>query len=107
MAGFARRLADAAAQNAEKTIVIVLDNLDAHADEEERLDERSGVLAWLPTELPTNVRLLASVAENGRAHLQVKDALAASAFLHLEGFSDTEAMALLDSRLKQRGRQLR
>lgn len=107
MSGFARRLADAAAHMADKIIVLVLDNLDVHADDDDRLDERGGVLAWLPLELPENVRIVASALKDGRVHQQIKASLAPSAFFDLEGFSESEALVLLDDKLAKGSRTLR
>eukprot|EP00049_Salpingoeca_infusionum_P004224 m.75928 g.75928 ORF g.75928 m.75928 type:complete len:1496 (-) comp12466_c0_seq1:320-4807(-) len=87
-------------------LVIVIDALDEYVDEQNRLDERVGLQAWLPTLLPSNVRLIVTAEMDNEAHKQLTALLPESAFYQLGSMTLDEAETCLSQTLKGAGRVL-
>jgi hypothetical protein len=61
----------------------VLAGLDEFCDEEDRLEERLGLFAWLHASLPGNVKVVLSVTQDGPALIQLKEELDQESFVFI------------------------
>ncbi|EGD76455.1 hypothetical protein PTSG_07574 [Salpingoeca rosetta] len=90
----------------DKRIVLIIDSLDEYVDDENRLDERVGLAAWLPTVLPDNVRLIVSAREHDRAFEQLSELVQDDAVVTLGPMDEAESKAMFERILSERNRKL-
>eukprot|EP01147_Barroeca_monosierra_P003828 gene3828-6338_t len=89
-----------------RKVVLVIDSLDEYVDDENRLDERVGLSAWLPVSLPPNVKLIVSARSHDVAIQQLSDLFDNPNLITLGALDPSEAMLVVSTALKLNKREM-